>query len=133
MSKNTNLHKARKEKNDEFYTLLKDIEAELQHYTDHLKGQIIYCPCDDENSNFWLYFLHNFSTLGIKKVIATHISRGEPAYKIETEDGKLITKTFLEGDGDFASEECCKIRDEADIIITNPPFSKFIKFVEWLT
>ncbi len=38
---------------------------------------------------------------------------------------------YLEGDGDFRSPEVCKLRDEADIIVTNPPFSLFREFVEW--
>lgn len=39
---------------------------------------------------------------------------------------------YLEGDGDFRSKEIRKLRDEADIIITNPPFSLFREFVAWL-
>ena len=39
---------------------------------------------------------------------------------------------YLEGDGDFRSEEVCKLRDEADIIVTNPPFSLFREFVAWI-
>ena len=39
---------------------------------------------------------------------------------------------YLEGDGDFRSKEVCKLRDEADIIVTNPPFSLFREFMDWL-
>ena len=39
---------------------------------------------------------------------------------------------YLEGDGDFRSKEVCKLRDESDIIVTNPPFSLFREFVEWI-
>jgi hypothetical protein len=40
---------------------------------------------------------------------------------------------YLEGDGDFRSDEIKKLRDEADIIITNPPFSLFREFLMWIT
>jgi hypothetical protein len=39
---------------------------------------------------------------------------------------------YLEGDGDFRSKEVCKLRDEADIIVTNPPFSLFREFLAWI-
>ena len=39
---------------------------------------------------------------------------------------------YLEGDGDFRSDEVRKLRDESDIIITNPPFSLFREFVQWI-
>lgn len=39
---------------------------------------------------------------------------------------------YLEGDGDFRSSEVCKLRDEADIIVTNPPFSLFRDFLAWI-
>lgn len=39
---------------------------------------------------------------------------------------------YLEGDGDFRSEEVKKLRDEADIIVTNPPFSLFEEFLSWI-
>ncbi len=51
-------------------------------------------------------------------------------------DGKIDVKdlewAYLKGDGDFKSEEIKKLRDEADIIITNPPFSLFREFVNWI-
>ena len=40
--------------------------------------------------------------------------------------------SYLEGDGDFRSEEVRKLRDEADVIITNPPFSMFREFLSWI-
>lgn len=39
---------------------------------------------------------------------------------------------YLEGDGDFRSKEVCQLRDEADIIVTNPPFSLFREFLNWI-
>ena len=72
MSKNTNLHKAKKENNDEFYTQLVDIENELRHYKNHFKDKVVYCNCDDPyESNFVKYFLLNFNYLGLKRLIAT--------------------------------------------------------------
>lgn len=124
--KNSSLSAARREKNDEFYTQLTDIEKELRHYKAHLKGKVVFCNCDDpERSNFWKYFTLNFNHLGLKKVIATHYAQGEPSYKREYTGGDDLAgvKTDLTGDGDFRSEECVELLKEADIVVTNPPFS----------
>ena len=57
--------------------------------------------------------------------------------KDENNDGKIDEKDlkwdYLDGDGDFRSDEIKKLRDEADIIITNPPFSLFREFFSWLS
>lgn len=72
LSKNKNLHRAKSHKNDEFYTQLADIEAELQHYTEQFRGKVVYCNCDDPTmSNFYRYFKENFAVLGLKELIAT--------------------------------------------------------------
>ena len=82
MSKNTNLHKAKEAKNDEFYTQLNDIEKELNHYKDHFKGKVVYCNCDDcFESNFFKYFALNFKHLGLKKLITTCYSPSPVAHK----------------------------------------------------
>lgn len=127
MSNNTNLHKARKARNDEFYTRYEDIEDEVKHYADELKGQWIYCPCDDyEWSNFVEYFRVNFKRFGLKHLTATHIHMdGTPSERYDY-DGVNETITMLNCNGDFRSEECTKIKDECDIVITNPPFSIFL-------
>jgi len=132
MSSNTNLKKAKKEKNDEFYTKLEDIENELKHYKAHFKNKIVFCNCDDpEKSNYWKYFKSNFEHLGLKKLISTYYSRGEQSYKLEI--NKLDTiKTLLQGDGDFRSKECIEILKESDIVVTNPPFSLFREFIQQL-
>lgn len=53
-----------------------------------------------------------------------------------TGDGRInindLQWQYLEGDGDFRSKEICQLRDEADIIITNPPFSLFREFMPWI-
>lgn len=142
MAKNNNLHAAKKAANDEFYTRIEDIENELRHYKDHFKNKIIFCNCDDpEESNFWKYFELNFEFLGLKKLISTHYNATEPSYKLELigdidGDGKVtkgdIIKTPLKQNGDFRSPECVEILKEVDIVVTNPPFSLFIPYVEQL-
>lgn len=131
MGKNENLHKAKKAKNDEFYTRYEDIEKEVQHYD--LKGMRVYCPCDDfRRSNFVKYFKDNYEKLGITGLVATNYDIGDGAWKY-TYDGKTETAVKLEGNGDFRSEECTRIKDkECDIVITNCPFSLFRDFIYWL-
>jgi hypothetical protein len=134
-SRNTNLHKARDEKNDEFYTQLKDVEKELMHYKDHFKGKIVLCNCDDPTwSAFWEYFHLNFDEFGLKKLISTHYDKNEPTYKKEYTGGddndiEVGVKTSLEGNGDFRNQECIDILKESDIVVTNPPFSLFREYV----
>lgn len=141
---NANLHKAKAEKNDEFYTRLEDIEAELMHYRKHFKGKVVLCNCDDpEWSNFFRYFALNFMFLGLKKLIATHYEPNGKSYALIVDcnldvngDGKIDLKDTvrvpLEGNGDFRSEECVKFLDEADVVVSNPPFSVFREYVELL-
>ncbi len=72
MAGNKTLKNANKEKNDEFYTRLEDIENELKHYKNNFKDKVIFCNCDDPyESNFFKYFAMNFNTFGLKKLIAT--------------------------------------------------------------
>ena len=138
MSNNQNMNKAKVAKNDEFYTLYTDVEKEVSLYSQYLNDKVIYCNCDNPYvSNFFRYFANNFKALGIKKVIATCYNNGKGAFKAiiehQVEDvEKWLNSgnvTLLEGDGDFASPECVKLLDEADIVVTNPPFSKFREFV----
>jgi len=141
-SLNKSLHRANIAKNDEFYTQLTDIEKELRHYKKYFKGKIIFCNCDDpEYSNFWKYFSLNFEFLGLKKLIATHFEIEKPSYKLEivkdiNKDGKInkldTLKTPLKQNGDFRSPECIEIFKEADIVVTNPPFSLFREYVAQL-
>lgn len=129
---NDSLHKAKKTKNDEFYTQYKDVEKECQHYVEHFKDQWIYLPCDSVESNFLKYFIDHFNEYGLKRLTATHINLdGTPSYRLDY-NGSEVIKTPLKGNGDFMSEECTKIKDECDIVITNPPFSLFREFIKWL-
>lgn len=134
MSKNNNLHAAKTAKNDEFYTRFDDINFEInlaEHgYRPFFKDKIIYCNCDDpEESNFWKFFKIRFNGLKLKKLISTHYDQeGKSSYKLEY-DGEKITKTELEGNGDFRSPECVELLKESDIVVTNPPFSLFRDFI----
>ncbi len=171
---NDALLNAKKQKNDEFYTLYEYIQKEVNAYLEYdpntFKGKTVLCPCDDpEWSNFTKFFAQNFKNLGLKKLISTSYSMEAKKEKYEQyhqmtffetlfpqydeekskTKGKIFTLTrdtnksgkidyddleweYLEGDGDFRSEEVKKLRDEADIIVTNPPFSLFREFVAWV-
>ena len=134
-SVNANLHKAKDAKNDEFYTQLTDVSKEMMHYKQHFKNKIVFCNCDDPTwSAFWKYFHLNFSVLGLKKLISTHYDKNNPTYKMEYTGGddndiEVGIKTPLEGNGDFRNQECLDLLDEADIVVTNPPFSLFREYV----
>lgn len=130
MGKNSNLHKAKKEHNDEFYTQLTDIEKEIQHY--NLDGMKIYCNCDDYRiSNFVKYFKDNFDSLKISHLTASNYDNGLGAYRYDF-DGANETITSLQGNGDFHSKECIALLKEADVVVTNPPFSLFREYVAQL-
>jgi len=129
MAKNSNLSAAKKAKNDEFYTQLTDIEKELVHYKEQLRGKIVFCNCDDPTwSNFWRYFHLNFAHIGLKKLIATHYDPEKPTYKLEYTGGddtdvETGVRTELRQNGDFRSPECIELLQECDVVVTNPPFS----------
>ena len=171
---NDALLNAKKQKNDEFYTLYEYIQKEINAYLEFdpntFKDKVVLCPCDDpEWSNFTKFFAQNFELLGLKKLISTSYSMdakktkydqfhqmsifelNSPQYDEHKSQvkGRIFTLTkasqkrkkidfddlewkYLEGDGDFQSNEVKALRDEADIIVTNPPFSLFREFVSWI-
>ena len=151
-SLNNNLHKAKTGKNDEFYTELTDIEKELRHYKNHFKGKTVFCNCDDPRiSNFFHYFSYNFENLGLKKLITTCYKNQNSDLFSEHSSEKAIYLAYtgdkngdrvpnpeeigiihLQGDGDFRSAECVELLKEADIVVTNPPFSLFREYVAQL-
>ena len=137
-SANTNLHKAKDAKNDEFYTQLTDVSKELMNYKEHFKDKIVLCNCDNPTwSAFWRYFHLNFAELGLKKLISAHYGKEESTYKMEYTGGddndiEVGVKTPLEGNGDFRNKECLDLLDECDIVVTNPPFSLFREYVNVL-
>ena len=177
MAKSDNLRKAKETKNDEFYTRLEDIEAEISSHPDYVrqfKDKVVLCNCDDpEQSNFYEFFRLHFNQLGLKKLITTHYNAPiveteehpilnkdgipekdkdgnikyetvviketiVPSYKLEwygemlNDDTINMIKTPLTGNGDFRSEECIKLLEEADIVVTNPPFSLFREYITLL-
>ena len=72
MAGNKSLNAAVRAKQDEFYTQIDDISAELKHYREHFRDKVVFCNCDDPyESNFFKYFALNFNSLGLKKLIAT--------------------------------------------------------------
>ena len=127
---NANLNKAKKAKNDEFYTRYEDIEVEVTEYKEQFQDKIVYLPCDSLKSEFWSFFINNFESFGLKKLIATHYEKDGQSYKVWTNDGNNIIQEDLIGDGDFRSPECIEILKECDIVCTNPPFSLFREFVD---
>lgn len=152
MARNSNLHAANRAKKDEFYTQLVDIENELKHYRHHFRGKTVLCNCDDPRvSNFFVYFAQNFEFLGLKKLITTcyksqdsdlfSAHKSERAIYLEytgdkndnrTPDAEEIGIHYLNGDGDFRSEECVELLKQADIVVTNPPFSLFREYIAQL-
>ena len=139
---NANLSNAKRAKNDEFYTQLSDIENELRHYKNHFSGKVVYCNCDDaRESNFFRFFQKKFNDYGLKKLITTSYNENGHGsvliYEGDTNgNGKLddaeIKVSELKGNGDFRSEECIELLKEADIVVTNPPFSLFGEYISTL-
>lgn len=149
---NSNLADAKNAKEDEFYTQLADIERELKHYKKHFRGKVVYSNCDDPRvSNFFHYFSYSFEQLGLKKLITTCYksqdadlfsqNNSEQALYLEymgdknqnmVPDPAEIGFKLLRGDGDFRSPEGIELLKQADIVVTNPPFSLFRDYVAQL-
>lgn len=152
-NKNSNLHSAKKEKNDEFYTNIDDINNELKHYKTFFRDKIVYLPCDKVfnigRSEFVNYFIYHFKELGLKQLICTQYTPNGNGLKkelnweggmrfdyngeygdITTADETMFNVTPLKGDGSFDSEECKEIMKNCDIVVTNPPFSLFRDFIK---
>ena len=151
-TQNSSLSRAKTNKEDEFYTQREDVERELKHYRKHFKGKVVYLNCDDPRvSAFFHYFSYNFEKLGLKKLIATCYRNqnrdlfsendSERAIYLEytgDKDGDRIpgddeiNVNFLEGDGDFRSAEAIDLLKQADVVVTNPPFSLFREYIAQL-
>ena len=151
-ARNKNLETAKRQKKDEFYTQLADIERELRHYEHHFEGKTVLCNCDDPRiSNFFHYFSYKFEDLGLKRLITTCyknqerdlFSRNDCERAIWLEyngdkngnrvpDPNEIGIRYFDGDGDFRSNECIELLKQADIVVTNPPFSLFREYVAQL-
>jgi len=142
------MQKAQKANNDEFYTRLEDVEKEISMYDKSIwKNKVVFCNCDDavdtENRNtsaFALYFLQNFKELGLEKLICTHYGGGLDLFNqgakgyvftyIFTKNGFKEIKEYPRGyTGSFDDPLSIKIlKEESDIVCTNPPFSKMIEY-----
>lgn len=152
MPRNAKLGKAKKAKKDEFYTQLTDIEKELRHYKEHFRGKTVLCNCDDPRiSNFFRYFATNFEHLGLKRLITTCYKSQDIEIFSKEESDKAVYLIYdgdkngnrivdleeidvkpLKGDGDFRSPECVELLKQADIVVTNPPFSLFREYIAQL-
>ena len=150
--KNTNLWNAKVQKNDEFYTQLPDIENELRHYKEHFRWKTVLCNCDDPRvSNFFHYFAYNFEQLGLKRLITTCYKNQNPNLFTLNESEKAVYLIYdgdknwnnipdmneiwihnLKWDWDFRSEECIELLKQADVVVTNPPFSLFREYITQL-
>ena len=149
---NNNLNAAKEAKKDEFYTQLEDINNELRHYREHFRGKTVLCNCDDPRvSNFFTYFAYNFEFLGLKRLITTCYKNQDADLFSQHHSEKAVYLIYdgdkngnnipdpeeigihpLKGDGDFRSRECIELLKQADIVVTNPPFSLFREYVAQL-
>ena len=126
------LKRAKQAKNDEYYTRYEDVAKEVANYTGQFKGKWIYCPCDDYRwSNFYKYFKNNFKELQLKHLTATNYNLGDGAYRADF-NGYEEVVSELKGCGDFRSTECTQIKDQCDLVVTNPPFSLWRDLLYWL-
>lgn len=149
---NKKLNEAKEAKKDEFYTQLEDINNELRHYREHFRGKTVLCNCDDPRvSNFFTYFAYNFEFLGLKRLITTCYKNQDMDLFSQNKSEQAVYLIYdgdkngnnipdpeeigihpLKGDGDFRSKECIELLKQADIVVTNPPFSLFREYVAQL-
>lgn len=135
---------------DECYTFYSDVEIIVEHFgNDYWKNKVVYMNCDDAGqSAFWIYFYNNFKNLKLKQIISTRFDGSKLDFSgslfseqwseyngfIVRYDGKKIIRIPPVGNksnfhGSYSEKECMNIAsNEADVIITNPPFSKFEHF-----
>ncbi|WP_281769839.1 adenine-specific methyltransferase EcoRI family protein, partial [Helicobacter ailurogastricus] len=140
------LNKAMRVKNDEFYTRYEDVEKELSKYPLKIwQDKVVFCNCDDaigenrdytDSSAFALYFLKHFFRLKLKKLICTHygsqqdlFNAGARGYIFTKEGASEMKHTPPNYNGGFEEAESLRIlNEEADIVCTNPPFSRAIEY-----
>lgn len=133
--RNSNFHKAKKVKNDEFYTRYEDVVAECEHYD--FTGLHVMCPFDDpEWSAFYKYFDDNYERLGLAGLTCTHRTLdGSPSYALIRDGGAPTRRVDLVRDGDFFTMEVHKLMMDCDVVVSNPPFSIWRKIfqnlMEW--
>lgn len=138
MSDNTNLKNAKNKKDDEFFTLYEDIENEVMRYKEYLKGKIVYCNCDNEDSNFVKFFKNNFRELGLARLCWSGLGTNVFNYdgRMVTEEDFKISSELTEesgiSKGSFDNPNCINRLMLCDIVITNPPFSLWRKYFSLL-
>ncbi len=115
------LSNAKKKKNDEFYTRIEDIQAELSYYSSSFTGKTVFCCCNDYGRAFMNYFVDNFDTLGLQGLYCSGMGGELFEY-----DGCLTKVSEI--DGDFRSDDSVAIMKNSDIVVTNPPYSLFRTF-----
>lgn len=123
---------AKANKLDEFYTLMTDIEEELEHYRKFFFKKVVYCCCDNPAySNFYKYFKLNFSDLGLSLLISSFKVKGDDFGQCTKYDGKH-EKTLGNIDSEIGSSWFCSMVSSCDIVVTNPPFSKSKELIKFL-
>lgn len=150
--RNRDFQEAKRAKKDEFYTQLSDIEKELRHYHRYFENKVVYLNCDDPRvSNFFRYFANNFEKLGLKKIITSCYRGPNTEGLVQTDSNEAVWLEYsgsdqacnapaaevmglrpLLGDGDFRSPESIELLKQADIVVSNPPFSLFREYVSQL-
>lgn len=151
------------ENTDEWYTDYQAIVKEVDHYAEQLRGKTILCNCNDSaQSSFTQYFVRNFNQLELAGLLCVSYADAyvadrkpedapPPALLLSLFDLRQLDLALLDeerimaifrkygkvkklqGNGDFQSEECVKLLAQADIVITNPRFSKFKELFTLLT
>lgn len=121
--KNNHLINARKTKKNEFYTLYSDIESEMMKFKNEFKDKIVYCPCDNEKSEFRRFFIEKYSEFNLSGFYASALDGNTIYY-----DGKNIIELDKEG-VDITKPKFIGLLDKCDLVVTNPPFSDFVVFI----
>jgi len=149
---NANLGKAKSAKKDEFYTQMFDINNELIHYKDYFRGKTVLCNCDDPRvSNFTRFFVHHFELWGLKRLISVCYKNQDIDLFSQNDCERAVYMVYdgdkngnkqmdndevdvipLNGDGDFRSRESIELLKQADVVVTNPPFSLFREYISQL-
>lgn len=130
MSDNSNLNRAKKAKYDEFYTRYEDIEKEMAHYTEYFGDKVIYCNTDTPRSNFVRYFADHFDEYGLRRLIATGMDyQTGQGWLYDLRSGQKEPYITAIDSGDYKAPGNIERLKQADIVITNPPFSKFREYM----
>lgn len=141
MMSNVILNKAKRQSSDNWYTTYESVKKELEHYNSQFRGKRVLCNADDPiESAFSCYFIHHFQQLQLKSLtcIAYAPSKLQSLYQIHHSlpESYVIhieptRKSIVPlKSGEFDSDEVQPYWENADIVCTNPPFSKFRRFFD---